>query len=228
MFSALGAPALVMAGIGLYGILADSVVQRTHEVGIRVALGASGPDVTHMTIGEGMRITIIGIAVGVGVALMAGRLLAAPLFETEVADPKVLAAVAITQASTAILAGAIPALRATRPDPTWSDLVRPNPGASRRLAVPDRDSVTRIPPCKSAGLQKYVWRQNLPRSKIPISNVRYPSRNRLSPKAPTHVTKTSILTPEILHSRPVLVDDPRNPGPWPDVGPCRKRQCHSG
>jgi len=127
MFSALGAPALVMAGIGLYGILADSVVQRTHEVGIRVALGASGPDVTHMTIGEGMRITIIGIAVGVGVALMAGRLLAAPLFETEVADPKVLAAVAITQASTAILAGAIPALRATRTDPTRSDLVRPGP-----------------------------------------------------------------------------------------------------
>ena len=115
MFSAFGGLALVMAGTGLYGILAYSVAQQTREVGIRIALGASGPDVTRMILGEGMRIA--GIGVGVDVALMAGRLLAPLLFETAVADPRVLAAVAITLAWTAILSGVIPAIRATRTDP---------------------------------------------------------------------------------------------------------------
>ena len=115
MFSAFGGLALVMAGTGLYGILAYSVAQQTREVGIRIALGASGPDVTRMILGEGMRIA--GIGIGVDVALMAGRLLAPLLFETAVADPRVLAAVAITLAWTAILSGVIPAIRATRTDP---------------------------------------------------------------------------------------------------------------
>jgi ABC-type antimicrobial peptide transport system permease subunit len=109
--------ALVLAAIGLYSVIAYNVTQRTHELGVRVAFGAQVRDVIRLVLGEGLRITTIGIVVGVAIALYAGRFVAPLLFRVEPTDPIVFGGVIAILLLTATLAALIPALRAARVDP---------------------------------------------------------------------------------------------------------------
>lgn len=117
MFVAFGGLALVLAAIGLYSVIAYNVTQRTHELGVRVAFGAQVRDVIRLVLGEGLRITALGIVAGAAIALYAGRFVAPLLFEVEPADPLVFGGVIGVLLLTATLAALIPALRAARVDP---------------------------------------------------------------------------------------------------------------
>jgi putative ABC transport system permease protein len=109
--------ALILAVIGIYGVLAYSVTQATQEIGIRVALGAKHADVLRLVFAYGGSLVAAGIVIGFGIALAAGRLLASQLFEVRATDPATFAAVATALALTGFAACLIPALRATRVDP---------------------------------------------------------------------------------------------------------------
>ncbi|HEX9941764.1 MAG TPA: ABC transporter permease [Thermoanaerobaculia bacterium] len=118
MLGIFAALALVLAAVGIYGVIAYSVVQRSREIGVRIALGARHADVLGMVVGQAMRLTVIGIAIGAAAALGAGRFLASLLFEVESTDPLVFAGAALLVASVALLSAALPALRAAQTDPT--------------------------------------------------------------------------------------------------------------
>ncbi len=118
MFTLFGALALVVASIGLYGVIAYSVAQRTHEMGVRAALGARRGDLLRLVVGEGMRITVIGIVLGAALSLAAGKFLAALLFGVTAHDPGTFLVVATVLLAVAGVASVIPAWRAARADPT--------------------------------------------------------------------------------------------------------------
>jgi predicted permease len=118
MFVAFGGLALVLAAIGLYSVIAYAVAQRTHELGVRIALGASLSDVMRMIIGQGVTFAIAGIALGSVIALWAGRWIEPLLFSQKARDPLVFAAVALVLLVVAVAATLRPAMRATRVDPT--------------------------------------------------------------------------------------------------------------
>src|SRR6185437_7107632 len=107
--------ALILAAIGIYGLIAYSVGQRTHEIGIRMALGARGQDVLRMVLGEGMTMTAIGGAIGLAMALP--KVFGAIFFDLHVGEPRVYFAVPIAVLLVAILATYLPARRAARVDP---------------------------------------------------------------------------------------------------------------
>jgi putative ABC transport system permease protein len=109
--------ALVLAMIGIYGVISYSVTQATQEIGIRMALGASRGNVLGMVFRYAGVLTGLGLAIGVGAAMGTGRLLASQLFEVRPTDPVTYAVVALILAATAIFACAIPAMRAMRVDP---------------------------------------------------------------------------------------------------------------
>ena len=111
------AVALLLAAIGVYGVMSYSFSQRTHEVGVRVALGAQRLDILRMAIGEGMLVVAVGLIVGIGGALAVTRVFRSMLFGVDATDPITLAVVAGILASVALLACYIPARRATRVDP---------------------------------------------------------------------------------------------------------------
>jgi predicted permease len=115
--SLFGALALVLACIGLYGLLSYEVTRRTHEIGIRMALGAARRRVLAMIVGQGMLLTLAGVVVGIVAALGVTRYLSSLLFEVHAGDPITLAAVAAFLLLVALAACYIPALRATRVDP---------------------------------------------------------------------------------------------------------------
>jgi ABC-type antimicrobial peptide transport system permease subunit len=117
MFTAFGALALVLSAVGLYAVIAHNVAQRTHELGVRVALGAQTPDVIRLVVGEGLRLGGAGIAVGVVIALAAAPWIAPLLFEQSARDPMVFGAVTIVLLAVAVAASGLPARRATRVDP---------------------------------------------------------------------------------------------------------------
>jgi putative ABC transport system permease protein len=109
--------ALMLAAIGIYGIMAFSVVQRTHEIGVRMALGASTRDVLALVMRNGFKLALIGIIVGLVVAFAATRVLSSLLYEVSARDPLIFALDAILLAIAALLACYIPARRATKVDP---------------------------------------------------------------------------------------------------------------
>jgi predicted permease len=111
------AVALVLAAVGIYGLIAYSVTQRTQELGIRIALGAQRRDVLRLVLAQGARLTLLGVAIGVFAALVLSRLLATLLFNVSATDPLTFAGVAALLAVVALLACFIPARRATRVDP---------------------------------------------------------------------------------------------------------------
>ena len=118
MFSVFGTVALLLAAVGLYGVIAFNVAQRAHELGVRIALGAQTHDILRLVVGDGVRVTAVGIALGGAAALGVGRFVAPLLFHVSPRDPATLATVAIVLLGVAVAASGIPAWRASRVDPT--------------------------------------------------------------------------------------------------------------
>jgi len=118
MFTLFGGLALVVAAVGLYGVIAYSVTQRTHEMGVRAALGAKRGDLLRLVVGEGIRITVLGIVLGAAASLALGRFLASLLFGVSASDPGTFVLVALVLLGVAGIASVIPAWRAARADPT--------------------------------------------------------------------------------------------------------------
>jgi putative ABC transport system permease protein len=115
--SAFGALALVLSAVGLFGVLSYSVAQRTREMGVRIAIGASRRDVLALVIGKALRLTAIGLGVGVVLAAGAGRLLRSQIFGVSPLDPVTFVGVVLLLAAVALLAAWLPARRAARVDP---------------------------------------------------------------------------------------------------------------
>ena len=109
--------ALVLAAIGTYGVMAYSASERTHEFGVRMALGAQRSDVLALILGKGMRLAVVGIALGIGGALALARVLQSLLYGVKATDPLTFAAVSLMATAIAALACYIPARRATSVDP---------------------------------------------------------------------------------------------------------------
>ena len=109
--------ALLLAAVGIYGVMSYSVTQRRREIGIRMALGAQKSDVLGMILRQGLRLAVIGVAIGIAGALGLTRLMASLLFGVSATDPATFAAITIILAAVALLASYIPALRSMKVDP---------------------------------------------------------------------------------------------------------------
>ena len=117
LLSVLGLISLALAAIGLYSVMAYSVSQRTHEIGIRMALGGQRGNVMGMIVTKGLRLALAGLLVGLAVSLSTSRLLAGMLVHVSANDPAILACAAVFLTLVALLASLLPARRATRVDP---------------------------------------------------------------------------------------------------------------
>jgi putative ABC transport system permease protein len=109
--------ALVLAGVGVYGVMAYVVTQRGHEIGIRMALGAHHKDILGMVLRQGLRLALIGIAIGLGGALVLTRVISSLLFHVNALDAETFALGAVMLSAIVLLACYLPARRATRVDP---------------------------------------------------------------------------------------------------------------
>jgi putative ABC transport system permease protein len=117
LLSSFAALALILAAIGIYAVLAYSVAKRTHEIGVRMALGARGGDVLRLVLGQGLRVTAIGIVFGVAGALGLTRFLRSLLYEVQSTDPPTFVAVLSLLVVVSVAASYLPARRAARVDP---------------------------------------------------------------------------------------------------------------
>jgi putative ABC transport system permease protein len=117
VLSTFGGVALLLAVLGIFGVISYTVRQRTREIGIRMALGASKANVLGMVLGRGARLLIAGSAIGIVAALLSGRLLASLLFGVQASDPAAIALAVLVLSAAAMTAAAVPALRAARIEP---------------------------------------------------------------------------------------------------------------
>jgi putative ABC transport system permease protein len=117
MFTIFGFIALVLAAVGLYGVIAYDIAQRMREMGVRVALGAQASDIRRLVLWQGIRVAVVGAALGLVAAAVASKYIADLLFDTSAYDPAAFAGAAVTILLVSVLATLIPARRATRVDP---------------------------------------------------------------------------------------------------------------
>ena len=117
LLAAFASLALTLAAVGIYGIVAYSVTERTHEIGVRLALGAQRRDVIAMVVGQGMTMTVTGTIVGLAAAMMVTRLMSSLLFDVSAVDPATFLAIPLLLIAVAFIACYVPARRATRVDP---------------------------------------------------------------------------------------------------------------
>ena len=117
LFGAFAALALVLAGVGLYGVMTHLVTGRAHEMGVRMALGARPAEVRRLVVRQGVWLLAIGLAIGVPASIAAARLLGKLLYGTGPSDPLTLAGVTAVIGAVAWIAAYVPARRATRLDP---------------------------------------------------------------------------------------------------------------
>ncbi len=114
---AFGLLGIVLAAIGLYGVIAHVVAERTHEIGIRIAMGARTGDVMRLVLGGGLRLSMLGVAIGLAVALASTRVVASLLYDVSPTDPVVFAVIPVALIGVSALASYLPARRAARVDP---------------------------------------------------------------------------------------------------------------
>jgi putative ABC transport system permease protein len=117
LLAAFGALALLLAAIGLYGVLAYSVAQRRPEIGIRMALGSTAAGIFRLVVGQGARLVALGLVLGLAGTVVVGRLVRGMLYGVEPGDPLILAGVVILLAAAALAACLLPARRAMKVDP---------------------------------------------------------------------------------------------------------------
>jgi putative ABC transport system permease protein len=120
LFSLFAGIALVLAIVGIYGVMSYSVTQRTHEIGIRMAIGARPRDVFTMILGHGMKLALIGVVIGLVGAFALTRLMATMLFGVEPTDATTFAGISLILITVALLACYLPGRRATKVEPTIS------------------------------------------------------------------------------------------------------------
>ena len=111
------AVAVVLASVGLYGVMSYLVAQRSKELGVRLAMGASGGDVLRLVLGQGMRLALLGIGIGLVLALVLSRLIHSMLFNVSATDPLTFVLIPLLLLGVTLVASWIPARRAMRVDP---------------------------------------------------------------------------------------------------------------
>ncbi len=109
--------AMVLAAVGIYGVMAHSVAQRTHEIGVRLAIGARPQHILRLILGQGLALTVVGIALGMASSIVLTRALRNQLFEVGSTDPRTFVAVPVLLTGVTLLACWMPVRRATKIDP---------------------------------------------------------------------------------------------------------------
>jgi putative ABC transport system permease protein len=117
LFGLFAGVALLLAGVGIYGVMSTAVTQRSHEIGVRLALGARAADVLKLVVREGMTLAVIGVVIGLAVALLVTRLMTSLLYGVSATDPATFVLIALLLTAVALVACWIPARRATMVDP---------------------------------------------------------------------------------------------------------------